>query len=107
MRLRRLILAVPALAFGCAHGPSVTTERVVELPPEARQEAVQARQRINVANQNVTAAKVALDEGKQFDDIADRELDSAKAKLDAATKGISLGQRADGREVRTTAQHNR
>jgi colicin import membrane protein len=107
MRLRHLILAVPALAFGCAHGPSVTSERVVQLPPEARQEVVQAQQSVDTANQNVVAGKVAVDESKQFEDIADRELDAAKAKVDAAQKGIALGKRHDGIETRSVAQHNR
>jgi hypothetical protein len=82
---------LPVLLIGCAHAPSVTSEQVVRLPPQARQQIVEGRRSVDVADQNFTAAEVALDEAKRFREVADRELDAAKAHADAAQRSLDLG----------------
>jgi hypothetical protein len=93
MSLRHLMLA-PALVFGCAHAPSVTSEQVVRLPDASRQQILNAQRSVDVADQNVSAAKVAVDEARRFREIAVRELDGARARADAANRTLELGQRS-------------
>jgi len=87
------ILLLAALV-GCAHAPTVTNEQVVRLPPDARRQIIDAQRTVNAADQNLTAARVAVDEAKRFRDIADRELDAARAHADAAQRSMDLGARA-------------
>jgi hypothetical protein len=104
MKTRLLLLSVPALLFGCAHAPTISNEQVAQLPTDARQQIVQALQAVTVADQNVGAARVAVNEAQKFDHIAKRELDSARAESDAAQAGVSLGQSAHSQRVMQEAQ---
>jgi hypothetical protein len=91
--MARLWLPV-VLLLGCAHAPTVSSERVVQLPTQSREQIVRARQGVDVADQNVTAARIALDQSQKFRDIANRELDAAKARVEASRAGIALGRSA-------------
>lgn len=82
------------LLLACAHAPTVTTEQVVRLPPDARQQIAQARGGVELGDQNLTAAKMALDEARSFRDITDRELDGARIHGETAQRSVELGQRS-------------
>jgi hypothetical protein len=91
-----MFFLAPAIALGaCAHQqPTAPVERVARLPIEDKAAVLAAQRNVNVAEQNLEADKVAVDEAKQFDEIAGGELDGAKSKLVAARRGIGLGQSA-------------
>lgn len=100
MTLRRMLLAGVVVAVGCAT-TRVSDEQLARLPAQDRAQIVTAQRSIDVADSNVAAAKLARDEAKQFQKIANQELDAANAQLQAARTGIDLGRTA--RDQRTLA----
>ena len=103
----RYALCAALFTFGCAHAPTVTNEQVVQLPPRSRQQIVDAQRAVTAADQNLTAAKVALDEAKRFRDIADRELDAAKAHAGASQRSMDLGRRSNAEYTLQAARRDR
>jgi hypothetical protein len=87
--------SLPALLLiGCAHAPTIPSERVVQLPPPSREQIARAHQSVDVAEQNVSAARVALDQTQKYRDIAKRELDTANSRVEAARAAMDLGRSA-------------
>jgi hypothetical protein len=94
-------LAATLALGGCASRvETVPDERLTQLPPAARQAVIAEEQRVNIAQQNVVAARVALDEAQRFRDVTRSELRAANARLDAANKELALA-----RSARTPPQH--
>jgi chromosome segregation ATPase len=82
------------LLVACAHAPTVTPTQLARLPEQSRQEIAQARGSIEAADQNLTAAKTALDEARRFQEISERELDAARIRDQAAQSSVELSQRS-------------
>jgi hypothetical protein len=102
--MRTIMLAA---LLGCAHAPTVTNENVVQLPAQARVRILDAQRSVDAADQNLTAAKVALDESRRFRDIADRELDSARAHADASEQALDLAGHSHVASTLSAARQDR
>ena len=80
-------------ASGCARRNVRTDEAMLgRVPMEQKQMVFTAENNVSVAQANVAAAERSVDEAKDFRSVVDRELDAAKARLDAAQKGLKLGR---------------
>lgn len=97
---RMIVLAAMMGVGGCAtlgiksKSTTVDDSKLVRLPQQDKQQILNAQKRIDVAQSNVTAAKVANNEANQFCKVADSELDAAKAKEKAADQAMKLGRSA-------------
>jgi hypothetical protein len=98
MSVRQSLLAIAVVAGGCATS-SVANEQVERLPAGDRVELGTAHKSIDVAAENLDAAKAAHDEAKQFRRIAQNQLEAAasdpqlvvaRAKLDYADLLVQL-----------------
>jgi hypothetical protein len=103
--LRRGLLAGAMLFAACAHN-GVSDQRVAQLPVDERAQLVTAQQSINVADQNLAAAKLARDQARQFRKVARDEIAAANARLGAARTSGDLSRQSRDQTGLADAQHN-
>src|SRR5947209_7193989 len=81
---------------GCAGTPGIRVDeaRVAQLPTESKDELVSRQRSIDVAQSNLSSAKVAVDEAKQFRTVAVTEFGAARASQQAAEQAMAQHERS-------------
>jgi hypothetical protein len=103
--LRRGLLAGAALLAACAT-TRVSDQKLAQLPVDERAQIVTAQQSINVAQQNLAAAKVANEQARRFRKVAHDEIAAANSRLSAARTSIDLSRQSRDSAALANAQHN-
>lgn len=96
MELRTHLLPAGSLVLlcaACASGPPrIAEQRVVALPREEQQALIDEERRVDVAQANLAAARISLQQAKLFDELVEHEVDAAEANREAADEALELAR---------------
>src|SRR5262245_23381232 len=83
---------------GCASEKSakVDDSKIARLNPAAKQDIIEAENKVNVARSNVTTLQSNVDESKKFQGVAEQQIQAAKHNEAAADEADKLAQRTGG-----------